>query len=76
MNRINQLVGQWLQVDHCTWSRGDFSIIRRMDGYYMLVLPGSDAWMDTSIYTIDNAIKWVDHIIDQHYGGCDRVSDD
>ena len=68
--KLNHMIGQWLQVDHCTLSRGCYLIVRRMDGYYMLTCPGNDSWMDTTIHTFSDAVSWAERIIDAHYGGC------
>ena len=55
----------WKQIDHCTWSKSDYLIIHRMDGYYMLTVPGGDAWMDTSLTDIDAVKKWANGIIEK-----------
>lgn len=58
---------EWRQIDHCTWSKHDFLIIHRMDGYYMLTIPGGDAWMDTSLHDIESVKKWADKILKEWY---------
>ena len=62
INYTNAING-WHQIDHCTWSKSDFLIIKRMDGFYMLTMPDGNAWMDTSLKNIDDVIKWADGII-------------
>lgn len=58
---------EWHQIDHCTWSKGDFLIIHRMDGLYMLTMPGGDAWMDSSLSDIETVKKWADRIVAKWY---------